>query len=66
MLNAGMPAERISAATFGETQPVATNDTDEGRAANRRIEIVIVPDLSQLPGYDELQKISNQPPATGT
>lgn len=58
MIDAGMPANRVSAASFGETSPVQSNDTPEGRAANRRIAIVVVPDLSSLPGYDELQKVS--------
>lgn len=55
MIDSGMPAERVSAASYGEFQSVKSNDTPEGRAANRRVEIVIVPDLSSLPGYDELQ-----------
>ena len=57
MIDAGMPAERISAASYGEKQPVAKNDSPEGKAANRRIEITIVPDLSTLPGFDELKKL---------
>jgi chemotaxis protein MotB len=56
MIDAGMPAERISAASFAESKPARLNDTPEGRAANRRIEIVVVPDLSSLPGFDELNK----------
>ncbi len=59
MLDAGIPPERISSASFGETHPVQKNDTDKGRTANRRIEIVVVPDLSSLPGYDQLQKMSS-------
>jgi outer membrane protein OmpA-like peptidoglycan-associated protein len=39
----GIPARRIGARGFGDTRPVASNDTDEGRRANRRIEAVIVP-----------------------
>jgi chemotaxis protein MotB len=58
MIDAGMPATRVSAASFGETSPVQSNDTPEGRMANRRIAIVVVPDLSTLPGYEELQKFS--------
>jgi chemotaxis protein MotB len=57
MHESGMDGSLISAASFGEYRPTATNDTHEGRAANRRIEIVLVPDLSMLPGYDELQRI---------
>ena len=58
MMDAGMAADRISAASFGETKPVASNDDKEGKALNRRIDVVVVPDLSQLPGYEELQKVS--------
>ncbi len=39
----GVQAARIGTRGFGETQPVASNDTDSGRAANRRVEIKIVP-----------------------
>lgn len=60
MIKNGMPADRVSAASFGETHPIADNSTPEGKAMNRRIEIVIVPDLSSLPGYEELQKYSNE------
>lgn len=56
MMDAGMSGNRISAASFSEHRPVAANDSDLGKAANRRIEIVVVPDLSSLPGFDELQK----------
>lgn len=54
MVEVGMPGEYLSAASFAEFKPVKSNDTEQGRAANRRIEIVIVPDLSSLPGFDEL------------
>ena len=36
-----VPAGRMQAVSFGESQPVATNDTGRGRATNRRIEIEI-------------------------
>ena len=39
----GVQAARIATRGFGETQPIASNETDEGRAANRRVEIKIVP-----------------------
>jgi chemotaxis protein MotB len=58
MIENGMAAERVSAASYADTQPVQSNDSVEGRAANRRVAIVVVPDLSSLPGYDELQKMS--------
>jgi chemotaxis protein MotB len=66
MIQNGMPADRVSAASFADTAPVAPNDTAENRARNRRIEIVVVPDLSSLPGYEELQKYSNEKQAGST
>jgi len=57
MVEASMPPDRISAASYGEFKPVAANDSPEGRTQNRRIDIVVVPDLSSLPGFDELQKV---------
>ncbi len=60
MLAAGIPPDRVSAASFGDMRPTQTNETPVGRAANRRIEIVIVPDLSMLPGFDELQRLAGE------
>jgi chemotaxis protein MotB len=41
-LNA-IPADRISAAGYAEFHPVASNDTPEGRAQNRRVDLVVQP-----------------------
>jgi chemotaxis protein MotB len=57
MVDAGLPSGRVSAASFGDSRPSVPNDSNEGKASNRRIEIIIVPDLSGLPGFDELQKV---------
>jgi chemotaxis protein MotB len=51
----GMPANRIAAAGYADTQPVSANDTDEGRAQNRRIEIVLMPNLDELPDLSALE-----------
>ena len=55
LIDSGMSAEAVSVASYSDNKPADTNRTREGRAANRRIEIVIMPDMSQLPGYEELQ-----------
>ncbi len=62
MVAVGMPPERISASSYAYFQPVASNESTEGKAANRRIEIVVIPDLSALPGYDELQRLGGDAP----
>ena len=41
LISQGVPASSISAKGFGDTQPVASNETPEGRAKNRRIVITI-------------------------
>ena len=37
----GIPAEQLVAIGRGETMPIASNDTAEGRAQNRRVELVM-------------------------
>jgi chemotaxis protein MotB len=41
--SAGVPKARMVAVSLGENQPIASNDTAEGRAQNRRIEIRLRP-----------------------
>jgi chemotaxis protein MotB len=42
---AGVPPDRLVAAGHGETKPIASNSTPKARARNRRIEILLIPDL---------------------
>lgn len=51
----GMSPERLAAAGYADTQPVASNDTEEGRAQNRRIEIIVLPNLDELPDLSSLE-----------
>lgn len=39
----GVASARLGTRGFGETQPIASNDTEAGRAENRRVEIKVVP-----------------------
>jgi OOP family OmpA-OmpF porin len=41
LVKAGLPANRFTPTGYGSTQPVASNDTDEGKAQNRRIDFVV-------------------------
>ena len=44
----GVDPKALSAAGYGEFDPVASNDTADGRARNRRIEITLQPNLDEL------------------
>ena len=43
LISRGIPANVFQSRGFGSEKPVATNDTAEGRALNRRVEIIIEP-----------------------
>ena len=49
MVGAGFPPTSLAASGYGEFDPVAPNDKEENKQLNRRIEIILVPDLSELP-----------------
>ncbi len=53
----GVSPENISAAGFGEFRPRADNETEEGRKLNRRIEIIMLPNLDIL--SSELPKVTS-------
>jgi outer membrane protein OmpA-like peptidoglycan-associated protein len=42
LINGGVDGSRLSTQGKGETEPIALNSTADGRAQNRRVEIVIV------------------------
>lgn len=44
----GLDPLRLHPAGYGETDPIANNDTDEGRQQNRRVELVLLPDVEEM------------------
>jgi outer membrane protein OmpA-like peptidoglycan-associated protein len=46
----GIPATQFAIQGYGDTRPIASNDTPEGRARNRRVEITLVPDVPTTEG----------------
>jgi chemotaxis protein MotB len=44
----GLDPMHLHAAGYGETDPIADNGTDEGRQANRRVELVLMPDVGEM------------------
>lgn len=58
-----LPRERWSAAGYADTDPVATNESDEGRQKNRRCEIVLLPSVAEML---DLKAIAARPAARPT
>ncbi|MEQ8476157.1 OmpA family protein [Fulvivirga sp.] len=42
IINKGISSDRLTSKGYGEEKPIATNDTDEGKAENRRVEFTIL------------------------
>jgi chemotaxis protein MotB len=43
-----LPPARWSAAGFADTDPIASNDTDDGRQKNRRCDLIVVPSVEEM------------------
>lgn len=57
-----MNAERIAAEAYGEANPVASNETPEGRELNRRVEVHIYGDVSEAVRYMDIQEETHESP----
>jgi len=49
LIEKGLPSRTLAAAGYGEWDPVGNNKTEPGRQLNRRIEIVLLPNIAELP-----------------
>lgn len=54
LVDKGVEADHLSAATYAATEPIAPNDVEWGREMNRRVEIALETDLQDLPYHEEL------------
>ena len=54
LIDGGMKPSQVGAAGYAEYDPAADNSTAEGQKQNRRIEIVVEPNLSELPSLEGL------------
>lgn len=61
---AGIDPGRISVAGYADTKPVATNTTDEGRAQNRRIEILLLPMKGAIMDTEEMPADTTSDPSS--
>lgn len=48
LVNSGVSQDHLAAAGFGSSDPIASNDTEASRAKNRRVELMLVPDLNEI------------------
>jgi chemotaxis protein MotB len=49
----GMDPQHLSASGYAEHDPIAPNDSDANKQANRRIEIIVMPNIEELPKIDD-------------
>ena len=48
LVGGGLKPERWSASGYGDTDPVKANDTPENKQANRRCELVVLPNVEEM------------------
>jgi chemotaxis protein MotB len=53
LIQGGMAPKNVSAAGYAEFDPIAANDSEENKQKNRRIEIILLPNINELPGLPE-------------
>jgi chemotaxis protein MotB len=66
LVGAGVKAEVLSAAGYAEFDPAQSNASDRGRSKNRRIEIALIPNLTELVNIAGSDAAASPAPATAT
>lgn len=54
LISQGMTSKNIGAAGYGEFDPITNNKSEEDKAKNRRIEVILMPLLGDIPGMQEM------------
>jgi chemotaxis protein MotB len=61
LIDRGVPKAHLSAAAHADSEAIADESTPEGRQANRRTEIVLLPNLEELPDLAALSELLSKP-----
>jgi chemotaxis protein MotB len=54
LISQGMTSKNIGAAGYGEFDPITDNSSEDAKAKNRRIEVILMPLLGDIPGMQEM------------
>ncbi|MBI5515683.1 MAG: OmpA family protein [Deltaproteobacteria bacterium] len=65
LVQAGVATAHLGAAGYAEFQPAGPNDTDLGRQNNRRVEIILMPNIEELPDLSALDAPAGAAGAAG-
>lgn len=63
--SAGVPRANLAVAGFGDADPVGDNGSDEGKAANRRVEIIVMPNMAAIMPMMESAQMDEAPAEDG-
>lgn len=63
--NAGVEPIHMAAAGFSKYEPIASNESESGRSKNRRVELIVMPDLEGILQEVDTEAISDQDDSSG-
>jgi chemotaxis protein MotB len=63
LASAGVNPGRLTAAGYSEYDPIKPNASEAGRSENRRIEIVLLPNVNEISALSKVAASVNPPPA---